>query len=83
LSAYAKNLKAGIHVNQGEVIGYVGSSGLATGPHLDFRVYKNGDPIDPLRLESPRSDPLPAKELVRYKAQSALWKSRLDSLNVN
>lgn len=83
LSAYAKNLKAGTHVSQGEVVGYVGSSGLATGPHLDFRVYKNGEPVDPLHLESPRSDPVPAKDFVRYKGQSALWKSRLDSLKVN
>jgi len=83
LSGYAKNLKAGTHVSQGEVIGYVGSSGLATGPHLDFRVYKNGEPVDPLHLESPRSDPVPAQELSGYKLQSGRWKTRLDSLNIN
>lgn len=83
LSGYAKNLKAGIHVNQGEVIGFVGSSGLATGPHLDFRVYKNGMPVDPLHLESPRSEPIPVSALEKYKLQVARWRPRLDSLKIN
>ena len=67
LSGYAKGLKAGSHVQQGEVIGYVGSSGLATGPHLDFRVYRNGSPTDPLKLESPPSKPVDPKDMVRFK----------------
>ena len=67
LSGYAKGLKAGSNVFQGEVIGYVGSSGLATGPHLDFRVYRNGSPVDPLKLESPPSKPVDAKDLVRFR----------------
>ena len=58
LSKYAKGLKAGQRVRQGEVIGYVGATGTATGPHLDFRVWKNGSPINPLKLESPPSEPV-------------------------
>ncbi len=67
LSGYAKGIKSGTHVQQGEVIGYVGSSGLSTGSHLDFRVYRNGSPIDPLKLESPPSKPVDPKDLIRFK----------------
>ena len=51
LSRYAKGIRAGSRVKQGEIIGYVGSTGLSTGPHLDFRVSHNGVWIDPLRVE--------------------------------
>jgi murein DD-endopeptidase MepM/ murein hydrolase activator NlpD len=55
---FAKGIKQGDHVRQGELIGYVGKTGLATGPHLDFRVYKNGTPIDPLKVEAPPVEPI-------------------------
>jgi murein DD-endopeptidase MepM/ murein hydrolase activator NlpD len=58
LSGYGKGIHPGASVRQGDVIGYVGSSGLSSGPHLDFRVYKNGSPIDPLKMESPPVDPV-------------------------
>lgn len=58
LSRFAKGIKQGSRVKQGEVIGYVGSTGLSTGPHLDFRVYKNGTPINPLTMEAPPSHPV-------------------------
>lgn len=59
LSRYASALKTGDIVKQGDVIGYVGSTGVSTGPHLDFRVWKNGSPINPLKMESPSAEPLP------------------------
>ncbi len=58
LSRYASGINVGSRVRQGEVIGYVGMTGTATGPHLDFRVWKNGTPINPLTMESPSGDPI-------------------------
>ncbi len=60
LSKYGKDIAVGKRVNQGQVIGYVGSTGASTGPHLDFRVWKGGSPIDPLKMVSPPVEPVPA-----------------------
>jgi murein DD-endopeptidase MepM/ murein hydrolase activator NlpD len=58
LSKYSKGIKKGTTVKQGEVIGYVGSTGLSTGPHLDYRFFINGTAVDPLKVEIPPSHPI-------------------------
>ena len=58
MKGFAKGMKVGKHVKQGELIGYVGHTGLATGPHLDFRFYRNGKAINPLKVESPPAKPV-------------------------
>ena len=58
LSRFAKGIQKGSSVRQGDVIAYVGATGLATGPHLDYRVHKNNQPINPLTMESPPSHPV-------------------------
>lgn len=61
LSGYAKGIAKGTRVSQGQLIGYVGSTGASTGPHLDYRIWKNGSPIDPLKVPSEPAEPI-AKE---------------------
>jgi murein DD-endopeptidase MepM/ murein hydrolase activator NlpD len=67
LRGFARGLSVGDHINQGELIGYVGQTGLATGPHLDYRVMKNGRFIDPLKMVVPAA--LPVKEQYRVEFQ--------------
>lgn len=66
LNGFAKNIYVGKTLKQGDLIGYVGSTGLATGPHLDFRVYKNGQAIDPLKLQSPSAEPVKPRYLQNF-----------------
>ncbi len=58
MSRFAKGIQKGSSVRQGEIIGYVGATGLATGPHLDYRVHKNNQPINPLTMDAPPSYPV-------------------------
>jgi murein DD-endopeptidase MepM/ murein hydrolase activator NlpD len=58
LSGFGKGVRQGTYVKQGDIIGYVGTSGLSTGPHLDFRFYKNGSAVNPLKVEAPPVEPI-------------------------
>ena len=80
LSKYAKGLKAGQRVRQGEVIGYVGSTGRSTGPHLDFRVWKNGTPINPLKMESPPAEPIREESRQAFDQAHRMYKAQIDTI---
>lgn len=80
LSKYAKGLKAGQRVRQGEVIGYVGSTGRSTGPHLDFRVWKNGTPINPLKMDSPPAEPIAKSSVPAFERAHENYKARIDTI---
>lgn len=82
LAGFAKGLKTGSRVQQGDVIGYVGSTGLSTGPHLDFRVFFNGHAIDPLSVESPPSEPVGKEYLEAFNQLRDSLMVTLDSLEV-
>ncbi|MCH8557796.1 MAG: peptidoglycan DD-metalloendopeptidase family protein [Balneolia bacterium] len=58
MSRIASGMRKGASVRQGDIIGYVGATGLATGPHLCFRFWQNGQPVDPYRVEMPPSEPV-------------------------
>lgn len=73
LKGYAQGIAEGVRVKQGQVIGYVGSTGVSTGPHLDFRVFKDGTPIDPLKLESPPADPIKQSDMEQFLKVARYW----------
>jgi murein DD-endopeptidase MepM/ murein hydrolase activator NlpD len=77
LSRFAKGIKPGRRVTQGEVIGYVGMTGLATGPHLDYRVSDNGTWLDPLKLKSITPDPLRGESLAAFRNRVADFAPKL------
>ena len=66
MQGFARGIKAGSRVSQGDVIGYVGSTGLATGPHVCFRFWKNGKQVDHLRENLPPPEPMPDEELPAF-----------------
>ncbi len=81
LNGYARGIKIGNHVVQGELIGYVGATGLATGPHLDFRFYRNGKPINPLKVESSPSLPIETENRVAFDSVISIYLTELSYIH--
>ena len=73
LKSFAKGIKVGSRVSQGQLIGYVGSTGTSTGPHLDYRIWQNGTPIDPLKVTQQPQEPIAKK----YRADFELVRDRV------
>lgn len=71
MSRFAKGLRRGSRVQQGQVIGYVGSTGASTGPHLHFEFVYNGKIVDPLKQKFPTAEPIPAELISTFQAQAA------------
>lgn len=80
LSAFATGIHAGGHVKMGQIIGYVGQTGLATGPHLHYELRWDGVPRDPLTMPLPEADPLPGQFQEAYQVQASEYKALLDKL---
>ena len=81
LNGFAKGLSRGQRVRQGEIIGYVGMTGWATGPHLHYEIRINDVPHDPMKIALPQVQPLGDKELQAFKSETAPMLERLALLN--
>lgn len=80
MSGFAKGLRKGAKVRQGQVIGYVGSSGLATGPHLHYELLSGGSQINPLSVKMPSGQKLDGKDLARFRETAAAVERELKAL---
>lgn len=80
MSRFAKGMRKGVRVQQGQTIGYVGSTGLATGPHVCFRFWKNGSQVDPLRQNFPPPKPMKEESLPEYFKQRDIMVAQLDRI---
>lgn len=76
MSRFAKGIQPGVRVRQGQVIGYVGSTGLSTGPHLHYEVIVNGNHVDPMRIRLPRGRVLAGEQLAAFERE----RNRIDEL---
>ncbi len=83
MSRFAPGIKRARNVRQGEVIGYVGSTGLATGPHLCYRFWKNGRQVNPSKEDIPSVEPVGKEYLDRFNGQMANLKQQLDILDIS
>lgn len=78
LSAFAKGIRSGVRVAQGQLVGYVGSTGWSTGPHLDYGIRLNGAPVNPLALNLPKGDPLTEEKMPEFEELKNNYNKLLD-----
>ncbi len=82
MSKFAKGMRRGKVVKQGDLIGYVGSTGLATGPHVCYRFWKNGRQVDPYQQDLPHAEPVEDKYREDFTVKMLELKKRLDELEI-
>ena len=80
MSNYAKGIKVGSRIRQGQVIGYVGSTGLASGPHLHYEFQVAGAHKNPVSVPLPQAEPIAGTELAAFKAQTSVYLSQLETI---
>ena len=71
ISRYAKGIRPGVRVHQGEVVAYVGATGLATGPHLHYEIWRNGERVNPIGVKAPQGSALAGADLTRFEGEQA------------
>ena len=81
MSRIARGIKPGVKVKQRKVIGYVGSTGLATGPHLCYRFWKNGRQVNPFKEDIPSVEPVKKENLQQFNQQMAELNQQLNALD--
>jgi murein DD-endopeptidase MepM/ murein hydrolase activator NlpD len=80
LNGFASGIRPGVRVKQGQVIGYVGKTGRVTGVHLDYRVYKNGQPVNPLKVKLPPSKSISEQYLTQFRNLVVRYKFEMDQI---
>lgn len=83
LSGFARGIRAGVEVRQNQIIGFVGSTGRATGPHLHYTMIRSGRPVDPFQLKNPPTEPLPPEAAPRLAASIQRWLPRMEAIAVD
>lgn len=80
MSKFAKGIKKGARVEQGQTIGFVGSTGLATGPHLCYRFWQNGKQVDGLKVQLPSANPVEKKHMAAFNSLKAETMLKMDTM---
>ena len=83
LNGFASGIRKGVKVKQGQVIGYVGRTGRVTGVHLDYRIYKDGQPVNPLSVELPPSEGISKADMYQFRIYVDRYKFQMSQISGN